>query len=41
MILIAGATGTVGRQLVLELKTRRAPVRVSKWHIWRQAKYRA
>ena len=28
MILIAGATGTVGRSLVLELKTRRAPLRV-------------
>jgi uncharacterized protein YbjT (DUF2867 family) len=28
MILIAGATGTVGRHLVLELKTRRAPLRV-------------
>src|ERR1700722_2649288 len=28
MILIAGATGAVGRHLVLELKTRRAPFRV-------------
>jgi uncharacterized protein YbjT (DUF2867 family) len=28
MILIAGATGAVGRHLVLELKTRRAPLRV-------------
>ncbi|HEX4047899.1 MAG TPA: NAD(P)H-binding protein [Elusimicrobiota bacterium] len=28
MILIAGATGTVGRRLVLELKTRRAALRV-------------
>lgn len=27
MILIAGATGTVGRSLVLELKERRAPLR--------------
>jgi uncharacterized protein YbjT (DUF2867 family) len=28
VILITGATGTIGRQLVLELKTRRAPMRV-------------
>jgi len=28
MILVTGATGTVGRNLVLELKTRRAPFRV-------------
>ena len=28
MILVAGATGAVGRHLVLELKTRRAPLRV-------------
>ncbi|MDE2490174.1 MAG: NAD(P)H-binding protein [Elusimicrobia bacterium] len=27
MILVAGATGTIGRELVLELKSRRAPVR--------------
>ena len=28
MILVTGATGTVGRHLILELKTRRAPLRV-------------
>ncbi len=28
MILVTGATGTVGRQLILELKTRQAPFRV-------------